>query len=413
MNNQDRTLDKFFVRFDNNKPVEVVKKPILKDEKIKRDIYFEPSYCPLITLKDSRRGTCFENLYQPTGSFDIVKIDQQIQIVPITRDLSLQSYIELVYHNIERDILNLYQTHQTITLLYSGGIDSMVLLSYLLKHKLMNRTRIICFKNNTAHSIDALNNNKNNLEKLEQTLKTVNPIDVRWFEMGIEDVIDAVNNGTLNDVKCYTTSALVKKIKNEVLLCGHHGNQVLLHKNIFLDEILLAQPNFQKNIENYILKQENFYTATLKDYKEPEQPIGIEHQHFLQKPWDYFSGVNGNIIVAPIGSAENFILLRRLHFKDIHPDTILNAEVARQIIKLNECEHLEMFLFNECTHECDNLNTLSIAVENINPKVLEIDSNFPHHSEGLEWLMYQRNNKNIPINTLVSFKTIEFIKNNY
>jgi hypothetical protein len=58
-----------------------------------------------------------------------------------------------------------------------------------------------------------------------------------WHSVDIAHVVNTFNHGQLADIKCYATKTVLDQYQNSVFIFGHHGNQVLLHKYIFLDEI--------------------------------------------------------------------------------------------------------------------------------------------------------------------------------
>ena len=68
----------------------------------------------------------------PTGSY-IFNDDGGVitkQIIPST--ITLDEYQEALFNNIQTQIQEIYKKYKTVTLLYSGGIDSITLLSFII-----------------------------------------------------------------------------------------------------------------------------------------------------------------------------------------------------------------------------------------------------------------------------------------
>lgn len=401
--NLDLSLDKFFVRKDFSELITDIKQ--LRNSRLDRNVYFRPSGCPLINVNDSEAGSCFEDYFIPTASYKFYT-ETDIHAVSVGKNLALSDYVDALYYDIRNRIEQIYQQHKYVTLSYSGGIDSIVILSYLLEMDLLPRTDIICYQNTTQGPKDITKINAL-LESLKHQVRSID-----WLDITVDEVISNFNYLNFEHVKCYATMAVLKKSKNQAVLFGHHGNQVLLHKNIFLDEILLNRPAAISEINELLRGPRDFYTQSLINFDTNAPRIGIERRHMLMKPWHALSNKN-HIVYGPLADDSNFDRLRKLDYSQIKVSTIADADVARNIIKANVGDLLDSYIETESIKENDVLANMLIPVDQLNPDLLVISTNLNHNPEGLDYLQNEIANaklsKKIPINTLVAIKALNWL----
>jgi hypothetical protein len=414
--NYDLNLNKFFVNADHY----VVTNPDKRYYSLDKKIYFQPSASPLVHVSDSELGSCFERLTIPTASW-IYNGNGTRQQLPMANDIT--SYTQQIYQNIDQSIAKIYNQHLIVNLMYSGGIDSMVLLSYILKQGLGPRTRLVSFENITQTHPSRLGNNSIKKSKVvdlyskyqDQLHSTI------WHTVDINHVVNAFNYGNLADIKCYVTKAILDQYQDSVFMFGHHGNQVLLHKDIFLDAIILQQPNIRSRIQT-LQSCDNYYTSSLSKYQVSNNPIGLERRHFLIKPWSALQGYRNNLIYSPIGSNENFQLTRGLDFSKIDPWTIMDATVAKDIIHQNVGDSFDPYIDTESIKENDNLEVIQLPIDELDPDMLTIPTDLNHNQVGLDYLQYELSraqcntrytSKWLSINAAVSIKSLQYISQTY
>lgn len=401
--NLDLDIDKFFVSKDYSNLVTDIRQ--LKNSRLDRNFYFRPSGCPLINVNDSDAGSCFEDYFIPTASYKFYT-DRSIHAVPVEKNLTLDDYVDTLYHDIRNRIEQIYQQHKYVTLSYSGGIDAMVILSYLCNMDLLSRTDIICYHNTTQGPKDTTKINLL-LESLKNQIRSID-----WLRIDLDEVILNFNHLNLEHVKCYATNAVLKKSKNQAVLFGHHGNQVLLHKNIFVDEILLNRLDAMVELDALLDGPRDFYTQSLIEFDATAPRIGIERRHMLMKPWSTLTDKN-HTVYGPLANNSNFDSLRKLDYSQISISTIANADVARSIINRNTENTLDSYIQTESVKENDVLANMSIPLDQLNPDLLVISTQLNHNPEGLEYLQNELAQANIskilPINTLVAIKALNWL----
>ena len=410
--NLDLSLNKFFLRKDFSELVLDIKQ--LKNSQLDKNIYFRPSACPLINVNNSSDGSCFEEYRIPTASYQFEIKNNKVYPIPIEKNLNLNEYIDVLYQNIYNRIHDIYQRHSEVTLSYSGGIDSMVLLSFIQAQGLLSRTRVVCFENQTQNDPSCLHLNiekKNQVTALLDTIKD-QVLSIQWLAITQSDFISSFNNQSLEHTKCYVTNAILQNTNSTAYIFGYHGNQVLLHKNIFIDEIILTRNCAKNEMLELLLGSANFYTQSLVNYNVDSPKIGIDQRHMLQKPWSLLSSDN-KVIYSPLADDFDFIQLRKLDYGKISISTIADATVAREMLDRNVGQNLNSYITTDGVKEQDNLECMVIPLDQINPKLLSVPGNLNHNTEGLDYLQYEieltKTTNEIAINTLVSIKALSWL----
>lgn len=407
--NLDLDTNKFFTNKDLSKIFYIEQ---LKTQALSREIYFRPGACPLINTNDWRDGSCFENYVIPSASY-LFNTNGEYKL--LDKCISLDHYTDQLYQSIKNRIIQIYQQHNNVTLCYSGGIDSMVLLSFVISQNLLNRTDILCFENHTQTDQSCLHINQDRKQLVNSVIKLIEQQSnsITWSKITSHSIANAFNNYNLEHLKCYATTAALNMTKSGAVISGFHGNQALLHKNMFVDEIILQRPSAVNEVKKLLEGPKNFYTQSLKNYNVDSVKIGIEYRHMLLKPWSLLDGVNQNRLYAPIADNHNLEQLRQLDFGKIPVDAIANATVAKELIERNQCQHLLEYLEYESLKDSDNLENITIPIELLRNDLLTIPTNLTHNLDGENWLKDELarafKTGDIPINSLVSLKALQWL----
>lgn len=403
--NLDLDIDKWFLNHDST---QLVKMRDLKTEPLSNQIYFSPTYSPLIHVRDSDLGSCFQGWKIPTGSY---LLDQQNGLIIedlLPTDIGLDTYREAVWETLIQNLTSVFHSHKEVNLSYSGGIDSMVVLAAIKHLGLMPRTNLVIVRNHTQthHSclhIDAVKQKKlhDTLARLRKQCRSITHIDIDQESVNL-------SAHDYNHLRCYITSTLMRNTCGQAWIFGFHGNQLLLHKDIFAYEILRRSPEKTNQLAD-LSRSQNFYTTQLLDLKLDMPWPGLEKRHLLNKPWHLFDHINGNRIYAPLGSDLLFDLCRRLDFSLLDLEFVAEARLAREIISRAGQDWLFDFVDSESIHEMDNLESMILDVDGIDIEIPQLN----HDIDGLYWLreeQYQaRSTGKIPINSLVSIKNLQWI----
>lgn len=389
------TKEKIFFKTTNEQIfARTEKQLIIERHSLSENIYYYPTYFPLISIYDIRAGTAwndwsitnFDNLYHYEEK------NNQIIINEITRNkISLEQYIEQLKVEIDNNITKIFKKcrNKTIFLAYSSGIDSLCILSFLIKKKLQNRIKLINITNVMTHNV------KRTFEK-EKKLG----FDVYHLEININDLTRIINENSYKKVLCYTTYMLFKKFPNSTFIFGFHGNQSLLHKNIFLEQI-------QKEV------YKTGYCKSLDGWKPKKNPTPLKEHFLYRKPWHELQGCDGCEWFDPLFNEKIFEMIRSIDWKNIDSHIVSNAEVARKIINENVGNLLDDFITYENLNEIDNISgDLEVPFKNLQKEIFNVDKNYCN-KQGHDWLMSEYNQslpkKFIKLNTLLSFLVQKFI----
>lgn len=415
--NLDLDLQKFFVRADSQDTI--VLKPRVEHHDLNREIYFRPSASPLISVADDREGSCFQDLYIPTASVCWYTDHHGAwRPEPIPCELSLDAYIDQIDAVIHDSIVRIYQNHADPVLAFSGGIDSMVLLAYIIDHDVLSRTTLHVFDNVTQHHASCLHIDAHTRQSVTDLLDSLKSqiAACAWSQCDVTDIARIFNTGGLADIKCYTSRILLDHYQNRAVIFGWHGNQALLHKDIFLDQIRLCNAAWRSGLTDHIAGQSDFYTRGLRDYDASESPIDLAHRHLVIKPWSCLDRVHDNRVYAPLGDGANLLWTRMLDFARIHPDVILDAQIGRELIR-RRCAWLGQYISHETVRENDNLAGFSLPSHLIDVNTLRLPPNLRHHSDGTDYLQHEiaimEDQGHLAINSAVAIRSLQYISQEF
>lgn len=406
LRNKDLDLDKFFVHATTNDRATLAQ---LRQQPLSREVYFSPSNSPLTSVDNVALGSCFQNWIIPSAS---VFLDKHTQHLP--QYLTFEQYQNLLTKKLQDTVQNIYKQHSHVYLSYSGGIDSMAILSMVLSLKLIARTTLVVFENQTQSHVDCLHNDDQRKHLVHEVCQQVASMGatVEKEIIGVDDFCTALNH-SIASTKCYVTHTLLTRHADRAWMFGHHGNQLYLHKDVFLDEILYRDSTRESEVKSAVA-EENYYTKNLKNYKFNRPLVPLHQRHLVLKPWHQLDNLNGCKVYSPIGpDNETFDWCRSVDFSSVPAHAITHATVPRHIIESNNQSWLTDYLTTESVTDMDCLGSLYLPIDQIDSDLLSVPDNLNHHADGVEWLEYEieqaKTSKIIPINTAVSLKNLHWL----
>jgi hypothetical protein len=279
------------------------------------------------------------------------------------KKIKLEAY-EKIIHEILLNKFKQFKSKTNLKFLYSKGIDSLVILSYLIKLNLINKVELFSFKNNHTKQNDKIFTYEKQLG-----------ININVFNIDENTIIDAINSENYYNVFCYSTYKVFNKFKNSNIIYGFHGNQSLLHKDIFLHQIKKdpSEIGYCKSLENFKLDFNNI--------------IPIEYHNLIIRPWKKLNGIHNNTLLDPLGDNEIFDLVRNLEWSSIDPNYVVNACLARKLIKLNVGTLFDCLIKEENLNESDKINhSQLIDLNKIKDTIINIPQSSRHNTEGLGYI---------------------------
>lgn len=416
---QNSDLDKFnfYYTIDDNLQLcaaQSLKSNLLKNASISREIYFRPSTYPFINPMDIAAGSAFDRVVIPTASQKVTALNGRCWVSEDTFKLHLLEYKTEIDCYLREFVQTVFQKHKSVTLAFSGGIDSLVLLSYIIAAGYGPRTSLFTVINHTQHDPSCLHKNNRKLAALyaclEQLTRYVEDITVEHFDQG--HLTDIVNRKGYYDLVCYTTSFIMNHQKcKEAVLHGAAGNGALLHYYRQTTEILACNPLEIANLTK-LQKIPGQYTESM--YSANVDPGGqrFSNRSYWHKP--YLNLNSKHILYVPFYSERVSRLLRNLDYSNVGLDVIFNATFAREIIARNTGTLLSQFITTEGIKDLDNLESVIFDLSSIDQNALHLPNALNHNPEGISFLQHElkvaQQTGVIPLNSVVSIKNLQNIQ---
>lgn len=396
MKNQEFSLDKLFT---DTELTNLHTLSDTKNQKINKNLYYNPLGYPYAYSYNFLQGSVFEDYVIPTGSYEFDGEWKQIKT-----DLTLNDYESWVFDEIKKNILDVYKKGLFVNLLFSGGIDSLVVASFVLANGLIDKTKFITIYDKIQHDDFALVNDKDTCLKIENFMKCFKVGDWDQVELTMSDFVDVCNTKCFENLRCHSTASLFSKMKDEIFIGGHGGNWSLLHYQAQLDELLIKNPNLFLELPK-ITQNKNIYCLSNKNYK--FRGVPFSDHHFVKKRWHLLSGINGNLLPLVISNDDIYNQTRRINWDTIDLLTISDASIARRIIKKNVGNAFDKFIYHENVEDCDSFVSINLDYDSLDKTIFDVPDNLNHNEQGLLWweneLKSSKDTGVISSNTVASF----------
>jgi hypothetical protein len=393
---------------------------------------------------DCRLQSCFRNWFIPSASYKFLVTEDCVDVSLIKKDLSLDEYTHQMYDRVIETLKSIYAQHDRVYLHYSGGIDSLVCLSFIIKLGLQRRTTLLYFKNlpeilyqwePESSFIDTVK--KHAIEKLFTDMAD-QMHSIISDSVSITDFLHQVNHGTFQDAQCYSTATMMQRYPDGAHIGGHLGNESLLHWHIYINDVLQAGHDIEQIKElskgpvysqNHVLRLmiskienngkapgqiENYDLNALSKTIDPTGcdqwllPV-MEFKHHNQTPRASLN-VGPVKFYHPLMDEDTSQLHRKLHWKDIDFSYLVDAKLARDIIKINVGNMLDQYITVDGLEVDSWGKSFMLPAEKINPKILQIPDNLNHDDNGVKWLRYVSKHVHthgINTHNLISFKALD------
>lgn len=328
------------------------------DPKIKYDcdIGFGTHYYPFLDLvscykscwKDFVNTSCYEKFYLSNGY--IYRED-----VP-RRTIELSDYIKKVKITIENNFLKIIKRHsnKNIILSYSKGIDSLLILSYIIKHKLTDKTKLIMIDNKFYQpgrkKLDEVNYDFTKEKKLG--------LNIEKFSIDFNSYLTFVNQSCPFEFFNYQQASIAKTFKNDIVLTGFDGNSVLFHSERWLWQI-----GKKPTKENLYEKDIEFVDCENRDFLFMTQILPES------RGWD--TSLYNNM-ESPMTDLSLMKDLPFVKIDDVDPNWFANAELSREIIHDNVGTLLDDIISNSGRTWVNHDPDLTIPLDKIDPEQVKL-----------------------------------------
>jgi hypothetical protein len=172
---------------------------------------------------------------------------------------------------------------------------------------------------------------------------------------------------------------------------GHLGNESLLHWILFMDDLLEAghdYAQFEEICRHPVYAREHVTDYINKDWiiDPTRQRVALDQKHHIAR--QRFALNQGPVkFYHPLQNEDSSEDLRRLHWRDIDFHYLLDAKLAREILHVNVGTELDQYITFD-GREADDLTSIMLCTDKINPNILSIPDNLNHHPAGKTWHQY-------------------------
>lgn len=410
-NTEYTTIDKKF--FTDSSLKNIYSFNDLRDQKIAKEMYFSPMMFPYNHFNDWKLGSIFENFFIPSGSYEFDKNNGWCK--NHDTKLHIKDYEDLLFNEIRKNVIDQYKKNKQVNLLFSGGIDSLVVASVIISLGLENKTRFITIFDHTQTNADSLINDKKLEARLEAFFEKF-PNCQDWIKIDhkLENTVNVYKTESFEDVRVRCTYDTLDRYQNEIFLGGHGGNFTMLHYWSQIDQMLFLKPELEKDLDK-ILNLDNVYCTTAKkNFVRTNVPMS--EKCYIKKRWDLLDGKNQNELPGIVATDVIFEHLRQVDWTTCtDPYEILDACVARRLIERNTDKLLNEFIVNENLHDGDHFVSVPLPYESLKQSIFNIPQNVKHNNKGVWWLEQElrkaKNTGYIDSNTVNSFLAINEISN--
>jgi hypothetical protein len=319
--------------------------------------------------------------------------DGMIEMHELPRNtISYKEYEKIAIEKIEKNIKEFIDKNNDIVLMYSQGIDSILLMSYLVKYDAIHKTELV-YVENEFYKENTVPKHERELFpawsdrfKFEEITQKNKPLDLSFEEtLGFKKITKIkLNQKTLrkwaNSIDPfvffnYQSYEIVDQFKDRPILIGYEGNSVLMHKWEWIRRIGKTLPI-----------DENYYTNTVNEID-------------WEKPWDnswniitYITpktrGWNCEAIkneYSPISDSELMSMLPFIDTNTIDPLDIANATLTKKMIRNLVGNRFDHLIVHEGNNWINFWTLARIPIENLEPECLFLYVNKKSNLHNVSW----------------------------
>ena len=355
------------IRINNEHITARTLEQLMQDSTCKVDhmICHSPDIFPWIDNKHLKH-TIFKDWEAPSFYINFRELQGYIIAENLPQhSIPLEQYIKVAKDKIEDNVRNIFKNSKDMILLYSGGIDSILLISYLIKYDRLKDTPLIyCHTQNLNNDPQQMNFN------LEKKLGLcIDSVDISQNVL-----IDYANQTDPFLFRDFQIQWIADKFKDKTILIGNEGNSVLLHKWEWLKR--LGEKPSKKNI----------YVTSCFDQLDLSTPADLDYNtiSFIDprsRSWN--NERDFGHMLSPISDLSLMQMLPFVDIRGMDPDFVADAELIRSMIYENVKDQLDPLIIAENFNWgiCDTAENLKI--EDLDDKMLEIDFKKRIETKGL------------------------------
>lgn len=324
--------------------------------------------------------------------------DGLIEVSELPRNtIPYKDYEALAIEKIEKNMKHFIDSNEDIVLMYSQGIDSILLMAYLMKYNALDRTELV-YVNNTAplHKLEknkgqiihpfwqwrfdnpdepneepvnkkSFVSNEKNILKFDNNLdlsfeQTLGFKKITQLNMNEETLIKWANTEDAESFFNYQSYEVAEQFKGRPILIGFEGNSVLFHKWEWI-----------RRIGKPIPKDDNYYTQTANaiDWgKEWDNDWAvITWYNPKQRGWDNKTLQHE---YSPISDSELMSLLPFVDLESIDPLEVANSTLVKKMIRSLVGDKFDHLIIKEGNNWMNFWNLARIPLSKVKPEFLKL-----------------------------------------
>jgi hypothetical protein len=404
----DFLSNKYFVKINSEFDIQHISKLIYQP--INEHFYYSAQWYPSIDKTDFTKGSIYKDYVIPTAAYKFTIDNGCVSVDTNSEKISLTEYTDQIDQSVSNEINNIYKSHDHVVLTYSGGVDSMVLLSYIIAGGFLSQTTILTHQNfvQSPDHPSLISNSPARLQALEDVLDLTSGLGAKIIKISVDpiDLASALASKNFIHSSCYSATKALTYFNNTAFLFGHHGNQALLHKDIFIDQLLLNGILGELEVQQ-ALDKKNYYVTSATDYDINRVRVPLEYCPLLLKQWPELTGYNNNTTYAPLGA--KLKLCRDIDFRTVDLYDILDAKVARDLISKNVGTMLDKYIVTEGVGDGDAFVDRMFDRDQLDGSLLKIPNNINHNLTGYNWLTENLKRSNISGLNLLSLAALHHL----
>lgn len=372
-----------FIRYGSDKTITAkTLKQIEQDPtttfKSNRRINFQ---CYPFLFKHDYKETVFDD-WESSTFYQNFKLnsDGLIEVNELPRNtISYDDYEKYAIKKIESNIKNFIDSNDDIVLMYSQGIDSILLMAYLEKYNALSKTELvyvnnsepvkkpITHDNNVVHPYwahrftfeDDILASRNLDLSFEKTLGFKKVTEIKMNENTLKKWASSIEPEPFNNYQSYEVA---EQFKDRPMLVGFEGNSVLLHKWEWI-----------RRIGKRIPTDEKYYTNTINN---------IDWSLDWNNDWNIITyitpetrGWNCEAIKNEYSPISDFELMSMLPFIDtetIDPLDVANATMIKKMIHQMVGDKFDHLIVKEGNNWMNFWTLARIPVSKLDPENLNL-----------------------------------------
>ena len=319
--------------------------------------WMDPKHLKHTVFKEWVAPSFYTHFTESSGRINARTLDQHV----IPFDL----YVSMARNKIEQNVKSLFDNSKNMMLLYSGGIDSLLLISYLIKYDRLKDTPLVYCYNETLGEFP-----QRTTFELEKKLG----LDVELIKVSEDTLISYANQGNPFKFRNYQSHWIAERFRDKTILIGNEGNSVLFHKWEYLKR--LGQAPQRKDI----------YVTSCFDQLDLSTPIDLAHNtiSFIEprsRSWN--NKEEFGHVISPISDTSLMKMLPFVDIRGLHPDYVGDAELIRSMIRDNVKDTLDPLITTENFNWGVVSTKENIDIKKLDEKVLDIEFKKRIETKGL------------------------------